>query len=120
MHLVLDGATATPLSSHRIKRFLRHFPRYIGMKRITEPVVVSTEGGLCGIVVIAASHISVHTQGNRVWVDCFSCVGLDVEPTVRGVVQLLCLTQYRFQTVARVMPPARPALASWTAAGALP
>jgi len=99
MHLVLDGTTATPLSSHQIERFLRHFPRYIGMKRITEPVV------------IAASHISVHTQGNRVWVDVFSCVGLDLEPTVRGVVQLLCLTQHRFQTVARVMPPVQPVLA---------
>ena len=105
VHLILDGETAMPLCASTVERFLRHFPRYIEMRRITDPVVVAVEGGLCGIVVIAASHISVHTQGCRIWVDIFSCIGLDVETATRGVVRLLRLGRYHVRALPRVMPP---------------
>ena len=114
VHLLLDGATATPLPAARVKRFLFHFPRLIGVRRITEPVVVTQNGGVCGIVVIAASHISVHTQGIRVWVDCFSCLGFNEEATESGIERLLGLVHWQTKLIPRPMPAA----ASWTAAGA--
>lgn len=106
LHLCIDGTTATPLTFGRIERFLRHFPWLVGLHRITEPVVVEQEGGYCGVVIIAESHISVHTRGCQVWADCFSCVGFNrpTEQVTRAVVRLLWLTDYKVEILPRAMP----------------
>ena len=103
-HLILDGETTEPLTAAKVERFLRHFPTLIKMRRITEPLVVDQDGGCCGVVIIAESHISVHTRGHRVMVDVFSCIGLDTALAIQGIERLLGLKRYRAQTIPRPMP----------------
>ena len=109
-HLILDGETEQPLTVTKVESFLRHYPRFIGMQRITEPVVIAQQGGCCGMVIIAESHVSVHTRGCAVMVDVFSCIGLDTPVAIRGVERLLGVRNYRVQTIARLMtlPAAAP------------
>jgi S-adenosylmethionine decarboxylase len=67
--------------------FLNEMPALIGMNRITRPYVFRYEGsqedddGITGVVIIAESHISLHTypQKNFVFVDIFSCKQFDTE-----------------------------------------
>ena len=105
VHLIIDGRTSIPLTVPKVERFLRHFPRLVGVRRITEPEVVLVRGGLCGIVIIAQSHISVHTQGCNVWTDIFSCLGFDTDCAIRAAQRLLDVVECRSQTISRVMPP---------------
>ena len=69
--------------------------------------MVEQEGGWCGMVVIAESHLAVHTRQRQVWVDIFSCIGFrqDTEVVVQAVVRLLSLTQHRATVLERAMPP---------------
>ena len=104
LHLVIDGETAVPLALPRVERFLRHFPRYIGMRRFTDPMVYQNDDGCCGIVGIVESHCSVHSRGVLIWVDIFSCGYMNTEKATRGVVRLLGLTQYRAKVLQRPLP----------------
>ena len=103
-HLILDGETEQPLTVTKVERFLRHYPRFIGMQRITEPVVIVQRGGCCGIVIIAESHVSIHSRERKVMVDVFSCVGLDVSAATKGLVRLLGLVEYDVRAIPRPMP----------------
>ncbi|MDP8258138.1 MAG: adenosylmethionine decarboxylase [Candidatus Aadella gelida] len=66
---------------------LRDLPNKIGMTRITEPYVFPYSGlipedrGITGTVIIAESHISIHTfqEKDYCFVDVFSCKDFDVE-----------------------------------------
>ena len=71
MHLVMDGYGA---DAHRlqdeslVRELLDTYPDAIGMTKISEPLVhrytegrVPTDWGVSGFVLIAESHISVHT-----------------------------------------------------------
>jgi len=107
VHLIIDGQTAIPLTVSKVERFLRHFPRLIGVRRITEPEVVLVRGGLCGLVVIAQSHISVHTQRCTVWADIFSCLGFDTDCAFQAAQRLLGLVECRATVIERPMPPLR-------------
>ena len=102
-HLILDGETEQPLTVTKVESFLRHYPRFIGMQRITEPVVIAQQGGCCGIVIIAESHVSVHTRGCAAMVDVFSCIGLDTALAIQGIERLLGVRNYKVQTIPRVM-----------------
>ena len=60
---------------------LNNLPNKIGMTKITQPYVFKYSGlvpedkGITGFVVIAESHISIHTfqEKNYVFIDLFSC-----------------------------------------------
>ena len=52
-------------------RFLADAVLLTGLTPITEPVICAEQG--IGFVVIAESHISAHVQGDRAFVDVFSC-----------------------------------------------
>ena len=74
MHLVIDGhgCDAEQLSDQeRVRRFLDEFPDRIGMTKIAVPAVhlyhgpVPEDWGVSGFVIIAESHISVHTFPDR-------------------------------------------------------
>jgi hypothetical protein len=54
-----------------IAAFLAEAVKRTGLKVIMGPVIDEPLG--IGFVVIAESHISVHVQGDRAFVDCFSC-----------------------------------------------
>ncbi len=66
---------------------LRDLPGKIGMTRITQPYVFPYAGlipedkGITGTVIIAESHISIHTfqEKDYCFVDVFSCKSFNVE-----------------------------------------
>lgn len=87
-HLMLDGygcAKAKLEDLNLIYRILDELPARIGMTKIMPPYVFKYSGvkpedwGLSGFVLIAESHISIHTfpEKNFVSVDIFSCKAFD-------------------------------------------
>ncbi|MFH1553040.1 MAG: adenosylmethionine decarboxylase [Candidatus Omnitrophota bacterium] len=66
---------------------LHDLPEKIGMTKITQPYVFPYSGlvpedkGITGTVIIAESHISIHTfqEKDYCFVDVFSCKNFDVE-----------------------------------------
>lgn len=96
MHLAIDGYGA---SSEKLKdtdmvyRFLDEYPDAIGMTKIIPPQVYTYHGktpedwGVSGFVIIAESHISVHTFPDRQYVniDIFSCKDFDAASSLEGV-----------------------------------
>ena len=95
MHLVMDGYGADPKrlqDEALVHELLEEYPDAIGMTKISEPFVyrydtgsVPTDWGVSGFVLIAESHISVHTFPDRGYmnVDIFSCKAFDSEAAVR-------------------------------------
>lgn len=88
LHLVIDGFKADPKKlrdTDLVHRFLDECPNAIGMTKIVPPQVYTYHGktpedwGISGFVLIAESHISVHTFPDRQYVniDIFSCKDFD-------------------------------------------
>lgn len=88
-HLMLDLNECDPARLDDFElcfRLLNELPDAIGMTKITQPHVFRYSGlvpedkGITGVVVIAESHISLHTfpQKNYCFVDVFSCKPFDV------------------------------------------
>jgi S-adenosylmethionine decarboxylase len=81
-HLILGGygadgaAVADP---ERVRQFLVSIPGQIGMTPISPVVVMPTDRGISGFLIIAESHIVVHTKikGAEVHLDIFSCKDFD-------------------------------------------
>ena len=99
MHLIIDGHTADRkllLDQTRVERFLETYPSKLGMTVISPPNVVSYKGskkddwGISGVVLIAESHISVHTfpLRNYLNVDIFSCKWFDSDRAQQEVSKL--------------------------------
>jgi S-adenosylmethionine decarboxylase len=97
MHLMLDGygCDRSKLESEDfIRTFLDEFPENIGMTKLMSPYVSRYAGadsksrGLSGFVLIAESHVSIHTfpRGGSVSVDVFSCRSFDIEAAEREIV----------------------------------
>ena len=89
-HLMLDGygCPKTKLEDlDLVYRILDELPKKIGMTRIMPPYVFKYSGlkpedwGISGFVLIAESHISIHTfpEKSFVSVDIFSCKHFDVD-----------------------------------------
>ena len=76
-----------------VEEFLNSCPDNIGMTKITVPQVYNYRGkkqndwGVSGFVLIAESHISVHTFPERGYlnVDIFSCKNFDPDAAERDV-----------------------------------
>ena len=96
MHLLIDGFggdVEKMKSQEMIYHFLDTFPSKIEMNKISEPVVTVYHGphpedwGVSGFVMIAESHISIHTFPDRGYVniDVFSCKDFD-EPKVLSII----------------------------------
>lgn len=102
MHLVVDGYGADPLKlkdEDLIYRFLDEYPVAIGMTKIVPPQVYTYHGqtpedwGVSGFVLIAESHISVHTFPDKGYVniDIFSCKEFDATSSLDDVKQTFSL-----------------------------
>jgi len=89
-HLTVDGYGANKSllgNMQRIYEFLDHLPEVIGMRKISPPWVINytceklEDAGLSGFVIIAESHISIHTfpEKNFASIDVFSCRDFPVE-----------------------------------------
>lgn len=98
MHLTIDGSGGSPeklASEELVRGLLDRYPESIGMTKIAPPFVQRYVGskpedwGVSGFVLIAESHIAVHTFPERglVWIDVFSCKSFDEEQAVRGVTE---------------------------------
>jgi S-adenosylmethionine decarboxylase len=106
MHLIIDGFGGDPgmmWDTDRLRTFLDEYPAVLGMTRITEPEVLEYHGpkpadnGISGFVIIAESHISVHTFPERDYVniDVFSCKSFDHEQALADARSLFDLRQVK-------------------------
>lgn len=96
-HLMLDlkDCNIDKLNDMRwVFDLLDRLPDEIGMTKITQPQVFPYSGlvpedeGITGLVVIAESHITVHTftKKNYVFIDVFSCKPFDYELTKQKLI----------------------------------
>jgi S-adenosylmethionine decarboxylase len=103
MHLTIDGfgGDRELLSSESlVHSLLDTYPAEINMTKISEPFVLQYTGekpedwGVTGFVIIAESHISVHTFPERgyVWVDVFSCKEFEADGAVDRIIETFSLT----------------------------
>lgn len=85
-HLTLDCFEGEELDNENtIEKFLDELPSKINMTKISEPKIINydaninEESGITGFVLIAESHISIHTypKKNYAAIDVFSCKGFD-------------------------------------------
>lgn len=106
MHLIIDGFggdTTMMWDMERLRTFLYEYPANLGMTRITEPEVLEYHGdkpedsGISGFVIIAESHISVHTFPHREYVniDLFSCKSFDHEQAIADARSLFDLADVK-------------------------
>ncbi len=103
MHLIIDGYSSNPdilKSEAFIYQLLDEYPAEIGMTKIARPHVTTYVGvkpedwGVSGFVLIAESHISIHTfvEKSYVHLDIFSCKPFDADQVVRDLRDKLQLT----------------------------
>ena len=111
-HLMLD---LTECNSDRLKDYdfifniLNELPERIGMTKITQPYVFPYSGlipedkGITGTVIIAESHISIHTfqEKDYCFVDVFSCKDFDVEYASQFLVDAFESKKYERYVVQR-------------------
>ena len=106
MHLIIDGygSNSSILQSEEfIYQLLDQYPTEIGMTKIAPPYVVRYVGAkpeewaISGFVLIAESHISIHTFVEQCYVnmDLFSCVSFDVDKAINDLSNRLQLTEVR-------------------------
>lgn len=112
MHLIVDGYGADPeklRDADLVLRFLDEYPSSIGMNKMIPPQVYTYRGqvqedwGISGFVLIAESHISIHTFPDRRYVniDIFSCKEFDPEPSLKDVKAAFSLPQVKVWTLER-------------------
>ena len=112
MHLIVDGYGGDPRKledEELVRHFLDTYPEAIGMTKMAPPQVYTYHGrhpedwGVSGFVLIAESHISVHTFPDRgyVNVDMFSCKDFDTAAAVRDMRGLFALERVRDWTLDR-------------------
>ena len=93
-HITLDlkGCPKDILSNYQLHfEYLKNIPELIQMTPITQPYVFPYEGlvpedkGITGIVIIAESHISVHSfeEKGYCFIDIFSCKPFDYNEAIR-------------------------------------
>ena len=98
-HLTLDliGCPKEILSNYDLHfSLLKELPEMIGMTPITQPYVFPYSGlvpedkGITGIVIIAESHLSIHSFEDKgyTFIDMFSCKPFDVEKAQQFIIDL--------------------------------
>ncbi len=119
LHLAIDGYGADGAKlrdTDLVYRFLDEYPSVIGMTKIAPPQVYEYHGqtpqdwGVSGIVLIAESHISVHTFPDRGYVniDIFSCRDFDAAGSLGDVKRMFGLPEVRVWTLERGVEYATP------------
>ena len=122
MHLVIDGYGADQArleDAAAIYQFLDEYPDAIGMTKITPPHVyvyagqVPEDVGVSGFVIIAESHISIHTFPKRQYVniDVFSCKEFDTQRAMAQLKERFGLQTVRSWTLDRGLEYSDPAVA---------
>ena len=111
-HLMLD---LKECNTEKLKDYelvfnvLNDLPEKIGMTKITQPYVFPYSGlvpedkGITGTVIIAESHISIHTfqEKDYCFVDVFSCKPFDVELAEQYIINAFESKSYEKHVVQR-------------------
>ena len=106
MHLIIDGYggdISKMWDMETVRSFLTEYPDNLGMTRITDPNVIEYNGpnhddaGVSGFVIIAESHISIHTfpRRNYVNIDIFSCKAFDDVQALKDAKKLFDLSDVK-------------------------
>ena len=114
MHLIIDGYSSNSdilQSEEFIYQLLDQYPAEIGMTKICPPYVLRYVGakpeewGVSGFVMIAESHISIHTfvEQSYLNIDVFSCKNFDAERVLKDLSDRLQLTEVRTHVLDRDM-----------------
>ena len=91
-HLMVDGYEANPdrlRDAELIRRVLNELPEEMEMTKVLPPFVYSYgpggEDGVTGVVIIAESHIAIHTFPKKRFlsVDIFSCKAFDMAKALK-------------------------------------
>ena len=112
MHLAVDGYGGDPdklKDVDLIHQFLDEYPDAIGMTKMIPPQVFTYHGqkaedwGVSGFVLIAESHISIHTFPDRGYVniDIFSCKDFDADSSLDVVKATFALPEVKVWTLER-------------------
>lgn len=112
MHVIIDGYGGDPaqLADENVVRvILDRYPGEMGMTKITQPSVVRYKGtkpedwGVSGYVMIAESHIALHTFPERrlIWIDIFSCKDFDAAPIFEDLKERFSLSEMDVNTLER-------------------
>jgi S-adenosylmethionine decarboxylase len=112
MHLIIDGygSNSEILQSEEfVYQLLDQYPAEIGMTKISPPYVIRyvegrpEEWGVSGFVLIAESHISIHTFVERCYVniDVFSCKDFNADQAITDLSNRLRLTEIRTRLLDR-------------------
>ena len=123
MHLIIDGLgcdyeqLADP---EHVRRFLDAYPDTISMTKIAPPAVHTYHGpkqedwGVSGFVLIAESHISVHTFPDRRYVniDVFSCKDFDADRAIEEIRDMFTMAEVRNWVLERGLEHLSPATAA--------
>lgn len=113
---MLDAYGSDPKRLNDMKlvyRFLKELPDLIEMKRLGLPIVYDADasatgkdpGGITGVVIIAESHISIHTFAKKgfLTLDLYSCSNFEsmVKATVKFTKKTFSFKQYELQVIKR-------------------
>ncbi len=112
LHLTLDGYEGNQeqlANLDTIYEFLEHCPDLIHMTKIMPPYVFKYHGkvpedwGVSGFVLIAESHISIHTFPDRRYLslDIFSCKDFDYQQAVAYVTKLFGISRHEINLLDR-------------------
>jgi S-adenosylmethionine decarboxylase len=116
MHVIIDGYGGDPdqlSDENEVRVILDRYPEMMGMSKITQPKVIRYKGtkpedwGVSGYVMIAESHISLHTFPERrlVWADIFSCKDFDATAVLEDLKRRFGLEQMDVTTLERNLEP---------------
>ncbi len=111
-HLIIDAAQCDRkklLNQSLVYDVLNKLPDKLAMTKMSLPHVVkwldpgATLEGVSGFVMIAESHISIHTfpEKDYVFIDVFSCKPLDVENAVKLLVNVFAAKKYTKKVIKR-------------------
>ncbi len=116
LHLMLDAYESDPVRLDDMKlvyKFLNDAPGIIGMKKLTTPVVADADlsasgkdpGGISGFVMIAESHISIHTFAKRGFftLDVYSCRNFEekIDTLMNYIKETFSFGEHELQVVKR-------------------
>lgn len=112
MHLTVDGFGGNPeklASQALVQELLDRYPERIGMTKIAPAHVQRYVGdkpqdwGVSGFVLIAESHIAIHTfpEHKYVWIDVFSCKAFDGTDAVQIATEAFELDDARIRVLER-------------------
>ena len=111
-HLTLDASLCNRrklTGQSFVYDILNNLPAKLNMTKMTLPHVVkwldpgATIDGISGFVIIAESHISIHTfpEKDYVFIDVFSCKSFDAEKAVKLLVGAFQAKKYTKKVVTR-------------------